>query len=140
MTETTMIVCDQFLTHSPEDVWRALTDPDLLARWWVPGDVQAEVGHRFNLDMGKWGQQPCEVTAVEPGRLFAYRFGGGSIDTTITWRVEPEGTGTRLLLEHTGFDLDSPLGRQAYEGMGAGWPHVLERIDGAIDAIGVGVV
>jgi uncharacterized protein YndB with AHSA1/START domain len=69
VTETNVIACDQFLTHSPEDVWRALTDPDLLARWWVPGDVRAEVGHRFNLDMGKWGQQPCEITAVEPGRL-----------------------------------------------------------------------
>jgi uncharacterized protein YndB with AHSA1/START domain len=138
MTESNTIACDQFLTHSPEDVWRALTDPDLLARWWVPGDVRAEVGHRFDLDMGKWGQQPCEVTAVEPGRLIAYSFGGGSLDTTITWRVEPEGTGTRLLLEHAGFDLDSPMGRQAYEGMGAGWPDVLERIDGAIDAAGVG--
>lgn len=140
MTETNLIACDQFLTHSPEEVWRALTDPDLLARWWVPGDVRPEVGHRFNLDMGKWGQQPCEVTAVEPGRLIAYRFGGGSLDTTITWRVEAEGTGTRLFLEHSGFDLDSPLGQQAYEGMGAGWPHVLERIDGTIDAAGVGAV
>ncbi len=138
MTETIVITCDQFLTHAPEDVWRALTDPDVLARWWVRGDVRAEVGHRFSLDMGKWGQQPCEVTAVEPGRLIAYRFGGGSLDTTITWRLEPEGTGTRLFLEHAGFDLGSPLGRQAYEGMGAGWPHVLERIGGAIDTAGVG--
>ncbi len=138
MTETIVVTCDQFLTHSPEDVWRALTDPDVLARWWVPGDIRAEVGHRFSLDMGKWGQQPCEVTAVEPGRMIAYRFGGGSLDTTITWRLESEGTGTRLFLEHAGFDLGSPLGRQAYEGMGAGWPHVLERIGGAIDTAGVG--
>ncbi len=138
MTETIVITCDQFLTHSPEDVWRALTDPDVLARWWVPGDIRAEVGHRFSLDMGKWGQQPCEVTAVEPGRMIAYRFGGGSLNTTITWRLESEGTGTRLFLEHAGFDLGSPLGRQAYEGMGAGWPHVLERIGGAIDTAGVG--
>jgi len=71
MTETTVITCDQFLTHSPPDVWRALTDPELLARWWAPGDVRPVVGHRFTLDMGKWGQQPCEVTAVEPGRLIS---------------------------------------------------------------------
>jgi hypothetical protein len=30
--------------------------------------------------------------------------------------------------EHAGFDLDSPLGRTAYDGMGQGWPHVLDRL------------
>ena len=93
------------------------------------------VGHRFSLDMGAWGQQPCEVTAVGPPRLLAYTFIGGSLDTTITWRraPEPEGTGTRLFLEHEGFDLDSPTGPQAADGMGAGWPGALARIGGALD-------
>jgi uncharacterized protein YndB with AHSA1/START domain len=110
-------------------VWAALTDPALLARWWVAGDIKPLVGHRFTLDMGNWGTQPCEVIAVEPERLLSYRFAEGSLDTTITWRLEPEGAGTRLFLEHAGFDLDSPMGRQAYRGMGEGWPHVLDRFD-----------
>ncbi|HLI00391.1 MAG TPA: SRPBCC domain-containing protein [Acidimicrobiales bacterium] len=128
-----VIRCDQFVPRPPAEVWRALTQPDLLARWWAPGAIRPVVGHRFTLDMGPWGQQPCEVIAVEPGRLLAYTFADGTLDTTITWRVEPEGTGTRLFLEHKGFDMDSPAGRQAHEGMGAGWPTVLARIDGALD-------
>ncbi|UQU65832.1 SRPBCC domain-containing protein [Couchioplanes caeruleus] len=48
-------------------VWRALTEPELLARWWATGDIKPIVGHRFTLDMGSWGQQPCEVLEVEPG-------------------------------------------------------------------------
>jgi uncharacterized protein YndB with AHSA1/START domain len=79
--------------------------------------------------MGKWGNQPCEVLAVEPERLFRYRFATDSLDTLITWALSPEGAGTRLTLTHEGFDLDSPMGRAALEGMGAGWPKVLAQLD-----------
>lgn len=127
---------EQRIAHPPASVWRALTDPVLLAKWWAAGDVRAEAGHRFTLDMGVWGRPKCEVTAVEPETLFAYRFGSGAVETTITWRMEPEGEGTLLHLEHTGFDLESPMGRQAYSGMGNGWPHVLGRIEAVLDAAG----
>ncbi|WSY97044.1 SRPBCC domain-containing protein [Streptomyces sp. NBC_00873] len=52
--------------------------------------------------------------------------------TTVTWRLHPEGTGTRLFLEHAGLDVDSPLGRAAFHGMGDGWPDVLLRIEPAL--------
>lgn len=45
------ISLDQFIAAPPERVWRALTEPELLAGWWVPGDIAATVGHRFALDM-----------------------------------------------------------------------------------------
>ena len=114
--------------QSPAKVWRALTTPELVARWWAPGDIRAEVGHRFDMDMGRWGKQPCEVLAVEPERLFSYRFAQPTLDTIITWQLEPEGDGTRVTLVHSGFDLQSPLVRSAYEGMKPGWPGILERI------------
>lgn len=132
MSEPAVIRCDQFLAHPPATVWRALTEPELQARWWVPGDVRPVVGHRFTLDMGPWGAQPCEVTAVEPERLLVYTFAEGSLDTTISWRLEPEGAGTRLFLEHAGFDVESPLGRAALAGMGDGWPHKLAGLVGLL--------
>lgn len=118
--------------HPVSAVWRALTDPALHAKWWAAGDVRPVVGHRFALDMGKFGKQPCEVVAVEHERLFSYKFATGTLDTTITWRLSPEGGGTRLSLSHEGFDLDSPLARAAYEGMKGGWPSVLERLAEAL--------
>ena len=78
--------------------------------------------------MGPWGKQACEVLAVEPERLFRFRFAIGSLDTIITFALAPEGTGTRLTLTHEGFDLDSPMGRRAFEGMRPGWPGVLAKI------------
>ncbi|MEU6882173.1 SRPBCC domain-containing protein [Streptomyces sp. NPDC046712] len=132
MTVNNTITCEKFLPHSPAAVWKALTDPDLHARWWAAGDVKPVVGHRFTLDMGNFGRQPCEVIEVDNERLLAYRFAEGSLDTTITWTLRPEAGGTRLVLTHADFDLDSPIGRQAYEGMGKGWPHVLERLEVAV--------
>jgi uncharacterized protein YndB with AHSA1/START domain len=99
-------------------VWRSLTEPELLARWWASGDIAPVVGHRFHLDMREWGSIPCEVTVAEPHSRFVYTFNG---TWTIDWRLVPEGTGTRLFLEHSGFDLDNPRDRFALENMGPGW-------------------
>jgi uncharacterized protein YndB with AHSA1/START domain len=129
MTTPPVIRIERLYAHPPAALWRALTTPELHARWWAPGDVRPMIGHRFTLDMGKWGNQPCEVLAVEPERLFRYRFATDSLNTIITWALSPEGAGTRLTLTHEGFDLDSPMGRAALEGMGAGWPKVLAQLD-----------
>ncbi len=134
MTEPGLIQLTEYIPHPPARVWKVLTDPDLHAQWWAAGDVKAEVGHRFTLDMGSWGQQPCEVIAVEPERLLSYSFAPGTLNTTITWRLEPEGSGTRLLFEHKGFDLDSPLGKTAFEGMGRGWPGLVRKVGTVLDA------
>ncbi|NBD07921.1 MULTISPECIES: SRPBCC domain-containing protein [Corallococcus] len=134
MSSPAIIQLDQVYAHPPAAVWRALTDPVLHAKWWAAGDVRPIVGHRFTLDMGAWGQQPCEVLEVEPERLLRYRFAAGTLDTLITWRLTPEGSGTRLTLTHEGFNLDSPMGRQAFEGMKKGWPGVLERLGPALGA------
>jgi uncharacterized protein YndB with AHSA1/START domain len=82
MTEAERIECDEFLPHPPAVVWRALTDPELMARWWAAGDIRPVVGHRFHVDMGRFGLQPCEVVAVDPEQMLRYRVGDGSIDTT----------------------------------------------------------
>ena len=134
MTEPGVVRLSQFINHPPARVWRALTDPALHAKWWAAGDIKAEIGHRFTLDMGKWGQQPCEVIAVDPEKMLSYSFAPGTLDTTITWRLEEDHGGTRLQLEQSGFDLDSPMGKMAYEGMGRGWPAILARIEDMIPA------
>lgn len=73
MTET--IHVDQFLPQPPAKVWRMLTEPDRLARWWAAGDIRPEVGHRFTLDMGAWGMQPCTASLRTCGVLRAQALG-----------------------------------------------------------------
>jgi uncharacterized protein YndB with AHSA1/START domain len=134
VTGPEVIRVEHYYPQSPAAVWKALTDPALHARWWAAGDVQPIVGHRFELDMGQWGKQPCEVLEVQQNRLLKYRFAAGTLDSTITWELVPEGSGTRLKLTHEGFHLDSPMGRMAFEGMKPGWPKVLARLELVLQA------
>lgn len=94
MKNTGTIRLEHVYKQAPDRVWKALTDPAMVARWWATGDIRAEVGHKFEMDMGKWGKQPCEVLAVEPERLFSYRFAEPTLNTIITFRLAPEGEGT----------------------------------------------
>ena len=119
---------DEYLAHPPAKVWRALTDPDLLAKWLMRNDFRPEVGHRFTFvtqpvpgtDFD--GVVRCEVLAVEPERLLRISWAGASdVATTVTWRLQAEGRGTRLFLDHEGFDPDSPGQQLARRIMGGGW-------------------
>ncbi|WP_026547579.1 SRPBCC family protein [Paenarthrobacter nicotinovorans] len=134
MTENA-IRLERTFPHPKDAVWAALTTPKLLARWWAAGNIAPVVGHRFTMDMDRWGQQQCEVISVEPGTSITFLFAEGSLDTTITWTLETVDGGTTLHFEHAGFNLDSPMGRQAIEGMGNGWPGLLNRIDHVLASV-----
>ena len=133
MKETASIRVEHTYSQPPARVWRALTEPALIAKWWGAGDIAPIVGHRFDLDMGQWGKQPCLILAVEPEKLLKFKFSEGRLDTTITWELRAEGTGTLLTLTHEGFDISSPMAKAAFDAMKQGWPLVLTRVVGALD-------
>ncbi|AXO23416.1 SRPBCC family protein [Mycobacterium avium] len=121
MTDTSRfatIQVDQFVAAPPAKVWRMLTEPELMKLWWAKGQVAAVVGHRFTLDMPGYGKQPCQVLEADSPRRFVYTF---TAAWTLTWRLEAEGEGTRVFLEHSGFDLDDARMARAFEQMGPGW-------------------
>ena len=127
-TET--ITVDQFIARPPASVWEAITTPELLAMWWVPGNIEPEVGHEFLLEMPGWGAVPCVVLDVDEPHRLSYTFA----DWTLTWNLVAEGSGTRLFLEHSGFDLTNPQHRFAFDNMGPGWrDDVLPRLAGVLD-------
>ncbi|WP_455357134.1 SRPBCC family protein [Streptomyces sp. SYSU K217416] len=138
---------DQFLSHPPTKVWRALTEPELIAQWLMPGDFRLEVGHRYTMQVvavpatGFSGTVQAEVLAFEPEKML--RIGwqdaaadGLNVDWTLTWTLQPEGKGTRLFLLHEGFDPDNPLQQRARTIMGGGWKsHVSRRLEAVLDLI-----
>jgi uncharacterized protein YndB with AHSA1/START domain len=131
----TAVHVDALLAHPPATVWRALTDPALLASWLMPNDFAPVVGHEFTFRAvpqpaaGFDGVVRCRVLALEPDRLLRISWRGGHLDTTVTWRLVPEGRGTRLLLDHEGFDPDDELQRRALRGLGSGWRgEILRRL------------
>lgn len=137
---------DQFIGHPPARVWRALTDPELMARWLMPNDFRPVVGHRFTFRTSPMpavrfgGVCHCEVLAVEPERLLRISWVDpgeeNGLDSVVTWRLEPEGRGTRLFLEHDGFDPDNPVQQLSRRIMGdTGWRGTARRIEKVLSTL-----
>ena len=111
--ETIIVEC--YLAEPPEKVWRALTVPELLARWLLPNDIRPEEGARFTLrpTAGAGGEEraSCEVLAIEPHRLlrFSWRCDerdgvGQPLDSIVTFELTPSAVGgTHLRLVRSGF-------------------------------------
>lgn len=109
------VVVDCDLDHPPEKVWRALTEPALLAAWLLPNDIAAEEGRRFTLRGAPGTDQPvdCEVLAADPPRLLRYSWRSRDpeaqpLDTVVTFTLDnTEAGGTRLRIVHSGFQAEA---------------------------------
>jgi uncharacterized protein YndB with AHSA1/START domain len=93
--------------HPPAKVWRVLTTREHLASWLMPNDFEPRVGHCFQFrakPVGGWdGIVNSEVLELVPERKLVLTWTSNVIDTTVSFLLEPEGSGTRLTLLHTGF-------------------------------------
>lgn len=111
------------LAHSPKKIWRALTDPALLAEWLLPAvGFTLEPGAAFTLQappMPEWdGRVDCRVLDVDPLKMLRYAWVVGDIDTIVTFTLTPTSTGTRLSLVQSGFRDDQ---KKNFGGARYGW-------------------
>ena len=130
--ETRSVVIEREIPHPPERVWRALTQPHLIAEWLMKNDFVPQVGHRFNL-RGDWGGVlDCEVLAIEPGRSLSYSWDFAhedpafALQSVVTFTLTPIPTGTHLQVEQVGFRPDQ---KQAFGGAKLGWQKFLAQLE-----------
>ena len=130
--ETRSVVVEREISHSPEKLWRALTQPHLMEEWLMKNDFKPDVGHRFNL-RGDWGGVlDCEVLAVEPHRTLSYTWDfkhddpAYNMKSVVTFTLTPTATGTHLRVEQAGFRPDQ---KHALGGASAGWRQFLDKLD-----------
>ena len=109
-SQTDSISFDFDLHHSPQKVWRALTDPALLTEWLLPViDLKLEPGAAFKFKrepIANWdGTVKCTFLEIEPQRKLSYTWGVGEmeLDTVVTFTLTPTASGTRLALVQSGF-------------------------------------
>jgi len=112
----------------PEQVWVALTDAAAMSDWLMPNDFEAKVGHRFTFTTkpapGFDGIVHCEVLELSPPERLAYSWKGGGIDTVVRYALSAEGTGTRLIMEQSGFT--GLRGLMISKLLGGGWKKMIE--------------
>ncbi len=127
--ETLFVVVERELAHPPERVWRALTQPHLIAEWLMTNDFEPVVDHRFNF-RADWGSVDCQVMAVEPHKTLSYTWGAYGLGSVVTWTLTPTSTGTHLRMEHSGFRQDQ---QQFYQGAKNGWPRFLGALEQTLE-------
>jgi uncharacterized protein YndB with AHSA1/START domain len=114
------------LNHAPEKVWRALTEPALLAEWLLPVvGFALEPGTAFMFKTqphpGWDGTVNCRVLEVEAHRKIRYTWVVGDdmeLDTVVTFTLTPTASGTRVSLVQSGF---KPEQKQNFGGARYGW-------------------
>jgi uncharacterized protein YndB with AHSA1/START domain len=113
------------LRHSPEKVWRALTDPVLLAEWLLPVvGFTLEPGAAFAFKTqphpGWDGVVNCRMLEIDEKKKISYAWVVGDmvLDTVVTFTLTPTAAGTRLSLVQSGFKPDQ---KQNFGGARYGW-------------------
>ena len=101
-------------------VWHAVSTSEGLSAWFMPNDLQAEVGYEFQLNAGPFGLSPCKVTEVDPPNKLAFEWGK---DWVLTFELAEKDGRTELTLIHSGWTVDN-----ATE-FGEAHPVVCERMD-----------
>lgn len=129
----------RLLDATPEEVWRAWTDPDEAAQWWHPRgvstpresvEIDARVGGRYTytMVMDTTGQQ--YVTAgvyreVVPAERLVFTWGRPEDDPDdcplITVGIEPAGELTRMTFDLRGVDAST-----GDEDIHDGWDQALD--------------
>lgn len=127
--ETRTVVVERALAHSPQKVWRALTQPHLIETWLMKNNFEPVVGHSFDL-RADWGGVTCRVLEIEPQARLSYTWSGMGLESVVTWTLVPTGEGTLLRMEQSGF---RPGQEQAYHGAQAGWPRFLAALEQTLD-------
>ena len=92
-----------------ERVWAAITEPELLSKWFMEADFESSVGYEFTFKdkpQGKWdGVLRGEVLTADAPKLLEYTWKGDQMNhvTTVRWELESQGDGTQVILTHSGF-------------------------------------
>lgn len=125
-------------TSSIEEVWKALTDSDTLAKWIWENDFKPVVGHKFQFrtEPNEWwnGIVDGEVLEVEEPYKLSYTWVSAGESTTVTWTLKKGADGTiHLHLDQTGFSAETKATKGAIEGAKYSWMKFGEQLEKVLE-------
>ena len=132
------IVSEIFIAATPEDVFRALVDPQLVVKWWGgQGAGQSFRCTHFQCDLragGTWRSsgvdgedRPFEATGeyveVDPPHLLVQTWVASwtaQVKTTVRWELQATSNGTLVRHQHSGLAVRPDVAKSF-----RGWPRIL---------------
>jgi len=127
---TRTVVVERVFPHSPEKLWRALTERPLIAQWLMDNDFEPVTGRKFQFrhePMPNWnGVVDCEVLIVDPLKRLSYSWGSLGLDSVVLFTLTPAEGGTHVRMEQSGFRPDQ---QQAYGGAKYGWNNFFDGLE-----------
>ena len=148
------VVLERVYDASPEAVWKAWTDPEMLKQWWGPDNVSipeckidVKVGGKFYIVMeageamgpykGTLWPMQAEFTEVVPHSKLAYKAqawteGQNKEDTMIDQTTDitfTEENGKTKVVVKAAIHKTGPKAKMAVEGMQYGFAQQLEKLN-----------
>ena len=121
-----------------ERVWAAVTQPDLISRWFGDRTTldNVEVGASGNFQWDGYGDFPFLIEELDPPHTIAYRWANDNTHATVLdpanstvfrFTLRPIDGGTQLTVIETGFDsLSNPAA--SMEDNRGGWDSELDEL------------
>ena len=154
---------EQFYPYKPEIIWRSLTEPELLTKWFMANNIHAEMGAEFTFTMAPqkgWdGVTHCQIIELIPLKKIAYTYRGEatgekplacagvnsasadkagkhlfmSLDTVLSFSLHQEKGGTRLEMTHSGYRGFKMVIVSLI--MGIGWKKQLKKLETLLQSV-----
>ena len=108
--ESKPLIIEQEFDASIELVWRAITERDLMEKWYFNiSDFKPEVGFKFQFEGGEEHKRYvhlCEVLEVFPQKKLRYswKYEGYTGLSFVTFELFPMGKKTKVKLIHEGLE------------------------------------
>lgn len=127
------VILDFHYEAPQEQVWKALTEAELLAKWILDNDFKAEVGYQFNFkgEPNEWwdGVITGEVINVEEPSLLSYSWNSAGEETVITWTLKTDANNeTDLHFEMNGFSEETKARPGAIDGAIYSWTEFANKL------------
>lgn len=128
---------ERVLPHPIDDVWRAVTDPDEISRWWgTRPEIDLRVDGEYVSHHETGDRVVDRIVRLEPPRVFAHTFWQHlNPDSLVTYELTPIAEGTLLVLTHELTEDDLRMAADAFAAdvdiyellsrTAGGWPRLL---------------
>ncbi len=124
---------EHFYTHSIDRVWKAITDQNEIAEWFLKADFKPTIGYQYTLtheDTTISGK----ILEASPVNKLVYTWivsGTGDVETTVSWQLTEADGGTKLVIEHTGISNypDEKLATTMFNSYSGGWDGCITNLE-----------